>query len=219
MSRDDLFKAIDIADETRLRAILERDGTLASSRSSDGVSAILFTLYLAKYNLTKVLLAYEPVLDLFDLTALNRTTELGDLLEKDDSDPDQISGDGFSALHLACFFGALDCAALLVEKGANVNIHTSNTSDLRPLHSACAAGHGAIVSLLLKAGAKPDVIQVGGYTPLMAAASLGNAPVVDLLLEYGAGRVVKSDDGRTAADFARTAGFDGLIDRLLPNQK
>lgn len=214
MTRDDLFKAIDIADEDRLRAILDRDSRLASSRSADGVSAILFTLYLAKDNLTRLLLEHDPQLDIFDLAALNMSNGLAALLEQDGVDPDQMSGDGFSALHLAGFFGALDSAALLVEKGADVNIHTDNGSDLRPLHSACAAGQGAIVGLLLEAGAKPDVIQVGGYTPLMAAANLGNAPVVDMLLEYGAKPAVKSDDGRTAADFANSAGFPALVGKL-----
>ncbi len=213
MSRDDLFKAIDVADETQLRALLAKDSSLASSRSSDGVSAILFTLYLAKKNLTGILLEYDPALDLFDLSALNMHERLADILEKT-TEIDQLSGDGFSALHLACFFGSLESVALLVERQANVNIHATNISDLRPIHSACVSGQGAIVSLLLKAGAKPNVTQAGGYTPLMAAASLGNAPVVDLLLEYGADCTVKSEDNKTAADFARAAGFEALVDKL-----
>lgn len=213
MSRDDLFKAIDVADEAQLRAILDKDSSLASSRSSDGVSAILFTLYLAKYDLTKALLDHDPKLDMFDLAALNMQDGLVDILICE-TNIDQLSGDGFSALHLACFFGSLDCAALLVEKGANVNLHADNMSDLRPIHSACVAGQGAIVGLLLKAGAKPNVIQTGGYTPLMTAASLGNAPVVDMLLEYGAEKSVKSDDNRTAASFAKAAGFEALVEKL-----
>lgn len=213
MSRDDLFKAIDVADEAKLRELLAKDSTLASSRSTDGVSAVLFTLYLAKYDLTNALMENNPELDQFDLAALNMPEKLMAILEQD-TDINQLSGDGFSALHLASFFGALEAAAILVEKGANVNIHAGNMSDLRPIHSACAAGQGAIVSLLLEAGAKPNVIQVGGYTPLMTAASLGNAPVVDMLLEYGADRAVKSDDNRTAADFAKAADFEGLVDKL-----
>ncbi|HEC00290.1 MAG: ankyrin repeat domain-containing protein [Emcibacter sp.] len=213
MSRDDLFKAIDVADEAKLRAILATDSALASSRSTDGVSAILFTLYLGKSELTQALLDHNPDLDKFDLAALNMHEKLARVLAHE-SDIDQLSGDGFSALHLACFFGSLESAALLVEMGANVNIHADNMTDLRPLHSACAAGQGAIASLLLKAGAKPNVIQAGGYTPLMTAASLGNDPVVDMLLEFGADVTVKSDDNRTAADFAKAAGFDGLISKL-----
>jgi len=213
MSRDDLFKAIDVADAAKLRAILVTDPALASSRSTDGVSAILFTLYLGKSELTQALLDHKPDLDKFDMAALNMHEKLARVLAHE-SDIDQLSGDGFSALHLACFFGSLESAALLVEMGANVNIHADNMTDLRPLHSACAAGQGAIASLLLKAGAKPNVIQAGGYTPLMTAASLGNDPVVDMLLEFGADVTVKSDDNRTAADFAKAAGFDGLINKL-----
>jgi len=214
MSRDDLFKAIDVADETMLRRLLGKDPSLASSRSSDGVSAVLFTLYLAKHDLTKALLDHKPDLDIFDLSALNMVEELSALLENE-SNIDQVSGDGFSALHLACFFGATDAAALLITQGANVNIHAGNMSDLRPIHSASAAGQGAIVHLLLQAGAKPNVIQAGGYTPLMVSASLGNAPVVDMLLEYGADISVKSDDDRMAADFAKAAGFEGLLPKLI----
>ncbi|MCF8474765.1 MAG: ankyrin repeat domain-containing protein [Emcibacter sp.] len=213
MSRDDLFKAIDIADEQKLRSILNKDRSLASSRSSDGLSAIIFTLYLAQYNLTKALLDFEPELDIFDLSSLNMPEKLLDYLQTIDN-IDCLSGDGFSALHLACFFGALDCASILVEKGANVNIHADNISDLRPIHSACAAGHGAIVNLLLKAGAKPNVIQMGGYTPLMISASLGNAPVIDMLLDYGADITIQSDDNRTAADFAKSSGFEGLLEKF-----
>ena len=213
MSRDDLFKAIDVADAAKLQAILATDPALASSRSTDGVSAILFTLYLGKGELTQALLAHNPDLDKFDLAALNLHEKLARVLAHE-SDIDQLSGDGFSALHLACFFGSLESAALLVEMGANVNIHADNMTDLRPIHSACAAGQGAIASLLLKAGAKPNVIQAGGYTPLMTVASLGNGPVVDMLLEFGADVTVKSDDNRTAADFAKAAGFDGLIIKL-----
>jgi len=213
MSRDDLFKAIDVADEAKLRAILKKDKSLASSRSSDGVSAILFTLYLAKFDLTKIVMTYEPEMDLYDLAALNMHVELTAFLETV-ADIDHLSGDGFSALHLASFFGSLGTAELLIEKGANVNIHAGNMSDLRPLHSACVSGQDPIVNLLLKAGAEPDVRQTGGYTPLMMAASLGNRPVVGLLLEYGADITIKSDDDRIAVDFAKAAGCEDLRDSL-----
>lgn len=214
MSRDDLFKAIDVADEAKLREILIQDPALAASRSADGMSAVLFTLYLAKYDLTQALLEQGPALDQFELAALNMPDELAGMLEKDSGPIDALTGDGFSALHLACFFGAMEAAALLVEKGANVNIHADNGTDLRPLHSACAAGHGAIVGLLLTAGAKVNVIQAGGYTPLMAAASLGNAPVVDMLLEQGADKTVRSEDNRSAADFAEATGLSALVEKL-----
>ncbi|WP_417624147.1 ankyrin repeat domain-containing protein [Paremcibacter congregatus] len=214
MSRDDLFKAIDVADEARLREILAQDPALAGSRSEDGMSAILFTLYLAKYDLTKALLEQQPALDQFELAALNMPDDLAACLDTGEGDIDAMTGDGFSALHLACFFGAMEAAALLVERGANVNIHADNGTDLRPLHSACAAGHGAIVSLLLNAGAKVNVAQAGGYTPLMAAASLGNAPVVDMLLEKGADKTIQADDKRTAVDFAAATGLEALVEKL-----
>lgn len=207
MSRDDVFKAIDIADEEALQALLEADPALASSKSTDGLSAVLFTLYIAKYELTKILLAHKPELSAFDLAALDWADDLAALA---DFDLDALSGDGFSALHLACFFGALETAAFLVEKGADVNIIAGNPSNLSPLNSASAGGHGPVVELLLRAGANPNARQAGGYTALMSAAGMGNAPVVDMLLAHGADWGLQSDDGKTAADFARSGGFESL---------
>lgn len=207
MSRDDVFKAIDIADEEALRRLVEGNPALASSKSTDGLSAVLFTLYIAKYELTKILLEQEPDLSAFDLAALDWADELGAL---PDFDLNELSGDGFSALHLSCFFGALETAAYLVERGADVNIVAGNPSMLCPLNSASAGGHGPVVGLLLKAGADPNVRQAGGYTALMSAAGMGNAPVVDMLLDAGADRSLKSDDGKSAADFAVAAGFAEL---------
>lgn len=214
MTRDDIFKAIDGADEAGLKALLEADPALAESRSADGVSAVLFTLYLAKFNLTTALLEHNPALDVFDLSALNMPDEMAPLLDADPSLLNQYGGDGFAPLHLSCFFGSLSSASFLIGKGADVNLVANNPSRIRPLHSATAAGHGAIVALLLKLGADANAIQAGGYTPLMAAANLGNDPVVNMLLENGADATLKAEDGRQAADFASAAGFDGLIDKL-----
>jgi len=214
MTRDDVFKAIDVADEAGLRALLTADPSLAESRSADGVSAVLFTLYLAKFNLTKALLEQNPTLDIYDLAALNMPDEMGPLLDENPDLLNQCGGDGFAPLHLACFFGSLNSASFLIGRGADVNLMANNQSRIRPLHSATAAGHGAIVALLLKLGADANALQAGGFTPLMAAANLGNDPVVNMLLENGADTTIKAEDGRQAADFAKEAGFDGLLDRL-----
>ncbi|WP_321394290.1 ankyrin repeat domain-containing protein [Emcibacter sp.] len=202
-TRDDVFKAIDIADADKLNEILDKEPGLASARSEDGLSAVLFTLYLQKHDLTDILLAHEPQLDLFDLAALGMNDLLAVVLTDPRIDVNMYAGDGFSALHLACFFGQEETVKLLIDKGADVNMMAPNDSHLYPLHSAAAGGQEAIAELLLEAGADPNTIQGGGYTALMSAAHQGYANLVSLLLEKGADLSLVSEDGRRAMDFAK----------------
>ena len=110
--RDDVFKAIDVADKDALKIILEGDPSLASSRSNDGLSAILFSLYIDKPELCEIILKFEPELDLFDLSALGAVGQISHLLATNDKAIHEFSGDGFTALHLACYFGKADVVKL-----------------------------------------------------------------------------------------------------------
>ncbi|WP_417317064.1 ankyrin repeat domain-containing protein [Emcibacter sp.] len=202
-TRDDVFKAIDIADADKLTEILEREPGLASARSEDGLSAVLFTLYLQKHDLTDILLDHDPQLDLFDLAALGMNDLLAVILTDTRVDVNMYAGDGFSALHLASFFGQAETVELLIDKGADVNMMAPNDSRLYPLHSAVAAGQEAVAGLLLEAGADPNAIQAGGYTALMSAAHQGYDKLVTLLLEKGADSSLVAEDGRRARDFAQ----------------
>jgi ankyrin repeat protein len=101
---------------------------------------------------------------------------------------------------------------VLLEAGALPDVPAGNPSQVRPLHSAAAGGHAAIVGLLLERGADPDARQHGGYVPLHSAAARGDEVSVRLLLEHGADRTVRTDDGRRPIDVA--AG-DGRVAELL----
>ena len=111
------------------------------------------------------------------------------------------SPDGFTALHLAAFFGRETVAATLLEHGADVNAVARNPLRVQPLHSAAAAGHTPVARLLLEYGADPNARQEGGFVPLHAAAQAGNDELYELLLASGADQDAATDDGRTAADF------------------
>ena len=66
------------------------------------------------------------------------------------------------------------------------------------MHSAAAARHFPIVTILLAHGASPNVNQQGGWTPLHSAAQHGDRAMAELLLKHGADRNATSDDGTTA---------------------
>jgi ankyrin repeat protein len=212
--RDKIFMAIDAADPERLVVALEEDNSLASCKSDDGLSAVLFTIYIRQPELTEILLRYDPEMSIFELAGLGRIGELASLLLTEKGLVNSMSSDGFSALHLSCFFGNLEAASFLIEQGANVNIRASNSSELTPLHSASAGKHDAILARLIEGGTDVNMQQSGGYTALMSSANLGAEENIDALLNAGADVNIMSDDGFKASSFAMNGGFTKLSERL-----
>lgn len=212
--RDDIFKAIDINDVTALKAILDKEPKLASSRSDDGLSAVLFSLYIEKPKITDALLSCKPELDIFDLSALGGAGQISVILATNQKAVHEYSGDGFTALHIASYFGKFEVAELLLENEADVDKIAMNGSGLSALQSAVSRGHADIVELLLKNGADPNTKMLGGFTSIMSAAALGFEDSVDLLLEYNADISLTSDDGRRAVDFALLSTRNSIIQKL-----
>jgi ankyrin repeat protein len=124
------------------------------------------------------------------------------------TDLSQPGPDGFTPLHLACYFGRAEAASWLLQHGADV--HAAGPGDLRPLHSAVAGPDGtaavAISQTLLTQGAHPDAVQRGGYTALHAAARRGLSDLVQALVRHGADPSRRTEAGQRAEDLAVEAG-------------
>jgi ankyrin repeat protein len=136
------------------------------------------------------LLGADPELDVFEAAAVGRTERLGDLLDKDPSLANAWADDGFQPLGLASFFGHVDAARFLVERGAEVNSASRNDFKVMPLHSAVATGDPDVryelAKLLLEHGADPIARQQDDFTPLMAADQHEDERLRALLVEHGA---------------------------------
>lgn len=211
----DLFRAIEASDDELVRELLERRPEAAEVRDEEGVSAVRRAVYARRDEIAEILLDANPALDVFDAAAVGRTRGLGELLAGERELAQAWASDGFTALHLAAFFGHEEAAALLLEHGADANAVARN-AELRvaPLHSAAAGGHSKLVALLLEHGADPKARQGGGFTPLHAAAENGDRESVEALLERGADKAARTDEGRTAAEYATAAGHDELGELL-----
>jgi uncharacterized protein len=217
MGSNELFQAIDAGDQERALQMLMDQPELASARDDFGLSPLTQALYHGLDALAVALReATEGDLDLFEAASVGALGRLDALLE-DRSAATAWSSDGFTALHLAAFFGQPDAARLLIERGADIEAAATNrrfAGGAHPLHSAVAARDREIVGILLAAGADPNARQHGGFTPLLEAAQLGDADLAGLLLEHGADAKATLDDGGSAAALARKAGADSLAERL-----
>jgi ankyrin repeat protein len=150
-------------------------------------------------------------LDLFEAAALGRAPRVRALVDGARERARAYSSDGFTALHLAAFFGHAEVARLLVAAGADVDAISRNPMQVRPLHSAAARGDHAVMRLLLDAGAEVDARQAGGFTALQSRALHGDVTMVRELLARGASAEQVADDGQTAADMARAKGYGDVL--------
>src|SRR5437763_8706313 len=149
----EIFDVIRTGNAVRLREILATDPGAAGARNERGHSAVLIAQYHHKKDLVEILLAAEPELDLFDAASVGRLDRARALLDADPSGVKAWSSDGFTALHLAAFFGYAKVVELLLARGAEVSLAARNPMKDQPLHSAAAGRPGEVARLLVDAGA------------------------------------------------------------------
>lgn len=210
----DVIATIHFGETAILKDLLTRDPALAAARDNSGISALMHALYRRRQDMVEVLLAASPQLDVFEAAALGETTRLTGLLDQDSGLARAWSGDGFTALHFACFFAREAAAKLLLERGADASAPARNPMKVAPLHSAAAGGRANIVRALLEHGAPANARQEQGWTALHEAAQRGDRAMVEVLLEHGADPALANDQGATAVNLAREKGHTEIATLL-----
>jgi uncharacterized protein len=152
---EDFFAVVAAGDEDQVRELLERRPELAGERNAEGLSPVLHALYTGKPDLVDTILDANPPLDVFDAAAVGRTRGMEELLEAEPGLVTAWSVDGFTALHLAAYFGQEDATRILLERGADPRVVSRHRElQVAPVQSAAAGGHDSIVRLLLDNGAE-----------------------------------------------------------------
>lgn len=154
------------------------------------MSELLQAVYRGDRARADELLAENPELDVFEAAAVGKVDRLRELLDEDPALANAWAEDGYQPLGLASFFGQLEAARLLVERGAEVNSASRNEMTVMPLHSAAATGDPearyGLAKLLLEHGADPNARQRDEFTALMAAEAHGDDRLRQLLVQHGA---------------------------------
>ena len=142
-------------------------------------------------------------------------------------DPNYLLPNKTSVLQVAVLGGKYPVAALLIDKGANVNV--ADTSGNTPLHIASQAGNLELVKSLLAKHADPNPrtakITIAGQggagaffrgptgeqTPLLMAARANHESVMRALVAAGADPKLKGQDGTTLLMAAASSGHVEVV--------
>jgi uncharacterized protein len=167
------------------------------------MSEALQALYDGDDERGRELLRRDEELSVFEAAAFGRLTRLRQILDEDASEATALSDDGFTALHLAIFGGQEEASRLLLERGADPNVLSTNEAvKVPPLGTAAFVRSVPLARLLLDSGADVNGRGEGGFTALHAARLNGDDALAELLLERGADASLTTDDGRTPAELA-----------------
>lgn len=186
-------------------ALMEKSPELASAHAPNGVSALMFALYMRQADIADAICNDRDDLDVFESAAVGNVGRLEELLADDPVAARATSPDGGTALHFASFFGQEEATRVLLAHEPDLAAVAPAFGSVQPINSAAASGNAATVRMLLEAGANANARQAAGWTALHAAAKAGNTEMIICLLEHDADASLTADDGSTPLDLARQA--------------
>lgn len=109
--------------------------------------------------------------------------EVRKLLEAHPEAVSAKNSEGWTPLELAVGLGYTEIAALLIDRGANVNARSFGgltASGWTPLHLAAFRGHREVAALLIDRGANIGAVDNEGHTALSRAVAKGHSEVAAL---------------------------------------
>jgi ankyrin repeat protein len=208
-----LVDAAKTGDLLKVRELVQSSPELADTRLASGESPLMAALYRGHRDVVHELVERIGTVDIFAAAALGRLDDLRQALGRPGAVND-FTYDGWTPLHLAAFFGALDAAQLLIDAGADLQAVSRNALDNTPLHAATAGGHTEIALLLIERGADVTATDAGRHTPLHIAAESGLTDVVQALLARGADPLAVDADDQTPLSRAAAKNRPEVVDLL-----
>jgi ankyrin repeat protein len=202
-SETELFEAIKTGDFERVKTLVSAEPSLVDARDAAGQSAILTAVYNGRKEIANLLVARGATLTLFDSCAAGEFDRVERFVASG-SAINAFSGDGWTPLHLASFFGHAKIAELLLAHGADVAARSRNATGNTPLHAALAANHKLVAGLLIGGGADVNSADASGWRPLHLAAANNNIDAIKALIGQGADVTVPNGAGLTPLALANS---------------
>jgi len=201
-----LFDSINKTDIPALQLLLQENPEYLAQTNSASITPLLYSLYTGKPEIATIIYATGYSFTLHECVAMNDIDRVKKLIDENPSSVNSLSPDGWTALHLAAFFGHRELVNLLLGKGATIDAPSRSSASYgnSPLQAAIAMSHYEVVKLLIERGANVNFVQQpGGLTPLHIAASRNDVNIVRLLIDNGADKQAMTDDGKKPVDIAK----------------
>ncbi len=154
-----------------------------------------------RLTVAKILIEDGAYYDIYSACALNDTSRLQELIDEDSEAVNDDEHYGMTPLHWAARAGSMECAEILLERGALVN--ALNKARRTPLQLAAEADQADMIRLLARHDADLNTQDRKGRTPLHRATYEGCVDAAETLLEVGADPTVLNKSGKTAFQIAR----------------
>jgi ankyrin repeat protein len=154
----EIFRAVQLDDETSIKSIIEKDPSLLESKNGGGQTPLINAVLMGKLN------------------AVNALLDLG-------ADTSQTEKDGYNVLHAAGFQGRADILKVLLYK-KGLDPMDKHTDGYYPIHRACwgrETRHTDTVNVFLEYGISPTLAAENGKT---CAEMTPNEGTLTLLLNY-----------------------------------
>jgi ankyrin repeat protein len=208
------FEAIRAGDRDKVDALLNADATLLAAQDEKGLGAYTAAKYSGRNDIATLLLEKGVALDVFAACMAGAKDRVLKLIDENPELVGAYSHDGWTPLHLACFFGQPDVAEALISRGADVRARSHNPAQNAPLHAAAAGRNKDTVRVLLEHGAEVNARQEGGWTALHAASQNGDVEMLRLLIAGGADVQIRADNQQNALDLALGKGHQAVVEVL-----
>src|SRR5271163_2670936 len=115
------FEAIRAGDRGAVDTLLNADATLLAAKDEKGLGAYTAAKYSGRNDIAALLLEMGVELDVFAACMAGTRERALELIAGELALVKAYSHDGWTALHLACFFGHPSLVEALLERGAEVN--------------------------------------------------------------------------------------------------
>ncbi|MGA2879703.1 MAG: ankyrin repeat domain-containing protein [Bryobacteraceae bacterium] len=208
------FEAIRAGDRAKVDELLRVDASLLAAKDEKGLGAYTAAKYSGRNDVAAMLLEKGVDLDVFAACMAGAQERALELIRENPELVKAYSNDGWTPLHLACFFGQPGVVDALIEKGADVRARSTNPMQNTPLHAAAAGRSKEAVRVLLEHGADVNARQEGGWTALHAASQNGDVEMVRLLIAGGADVQIRAENQQNAMDLALTKGHQAVVEVL-----